>query len=552
MLLAFATVAWLAPASRCADISFTPAPNLQIVGWIETPAGQYVDTIYITQQTGRFGLGNRPGRFDFNSGPMFPYGRRTPTFPVWAHRHGKTFPSVIFQNSPDDPAECDTLVNDPMAPPGTSTRAFADCGENNLSHPFDESSIEKHYCQPLTPEDPKWQMAEAMTCATLAYTDKGQLSPVASSVYPPRADLAEVLAGDLPSVTLYREMNPFDAISQPTPIAGIDAAIAWPVPDTLPDGDYVLYLEVAQERDHNATYSVEAYPAPPATGPKGISWAGYGVPYRGQPAVLYKVPFTIAAVATTASTSDYAGYGAPDGTDGVLRAPDSTISTTTPNSGALRLQLVSDNGELYRARIHVQPNLGLAVPGRPEMLGARDITTTRMTMQFIAPNASGERVAGYDVRILANTPITEDNFDAAMPITSVVPPAEPGALQSFEILGLLPETEYWIGVRAYDACRNNGELAVVQVTTADRTASEVDACFIATAAYGSVLANDVELLRHVRDSLLAKTVLGELAITTYYTFGPAVAGVVGESDVLRASARAVIEPVVAFVRELAY
>ena len=51
-------------------------------------AGDYIDTIYITQQTGTFGLGNRPGRFDFNSGPHWPYGRRITTFPVWSHaRH---------------------------------------------------------------------------------------------------------------------------------------------------------------------------------------------------------------------------------------------------------------------------------------------------------------------------------------------------------------------------------------------------------------------------------------------------------------------------------
>src|SRR5919112_318954 len=67
-------------------VDFTPAENAstestqhepsQIVVWLETAAGDSVDTLYITAQTGRFGLGNRPGRFGFNSGPMCPYGRR--------------------------------------------------------------------------------------------------------------------------------------------------------------------------------------------------------------------------------------------------------------------------------------------------------------------------------------------------------------------------------------------------------------------------------------------------------------------------------------------
>jgi hypothetical protein len=47
-------------------------------------------------------------------------------------------------------------------------------------------------------------------------------------------------------------------------------------------------------------------------------------------------------------------------------------------------------------------------------------------------------------------------------------------------------------------------------------------------------------------------VLGQLAVGTYYTFGPAVAGVVGESDLLRASARAVLSPLVAAVRGASY
>jgi len=45
---------------------------------------------------------------------------------------------------------------------------------------------------------------------------------------------------------------------------------------------------------------------------------------------------------------------------------------------------------------------------------------------------------------------------------------------------------------------------------------------------------------------------GELAVETYYTFGPAVAGVVGESDLLRETARAVLSPIVTRVRSMKY
>jgi hypothetical protein len=133
-----------------------------------------------------------------------------------------------------------------------------------------------------------------------------------------------------------------------------------------------------------------------------------------------------------------------------------------------------------------------------------------------------------------------------------VTPVEPGFMQVVELTGLLAETDYWIGIRAFDDCRNTSTLQVVKVTTADREVAAVDWCFVATAAYGSAMANDVELLRHVRDTLMKRTIFGELAIETYYTFGPALAGVVGESDLLRATARTVLRPIVAAVRGLRF
>src|SRR4029077_16159621 len=112
--------------------------------------------------------------------------------------------------------------------------------------------------------------------------------------------------------------------------------------------------------------------------------------------------------------------------------------------------------------------------------------------------------------------------------------------------------DYWIGVQAFDKCRNASPIAIAKITTADRQSGAVSACFVATAAYGTAMANDVELLRHFRDAMLQSTVIGELAVETYYTFGPAVAGVVGESDLLRASARDVLVPIIRRVRGLSF
>src|SRR6188474_456923 len=86
------------PSCRVVEMELTPTEDLQIVAWLEDADGTYVDTVYITRTTGTYGLGNRPGIMEFNSGPLWPYGRRVTTFPVWAARHGMTFPLVLFQD----------------------------------------------------------------------------------------------------------------------------------------------------------------------------------------------------------------------------------------------------------------------------------------------------------------------------------------------------------------------------------------------------------------------------------------------------------------------
>jgi hypothetical protein len=537
-----------ADASRCVDVAFTPAPDLQIVVWIEDSAGNFQDTLFITQQTGSFGLGNRPGRYDFNSGPLWPYGRRINTFPVWAHRNGQAFPSVLFQNDvsmgvpqDQDPSYCASLAPD--------SSQYASCGENQLSHSFDNSSHELHYCRPLAMTDPSW---DTMTCATQAFTDKGVFStdPTMVTGYPPRIDVTPSTPDSM-SVAMYATLNPYDAVSQPTPIGGTLTHTPWPVPDGYADGDYVMFVEVSQENDFNTTYNSTSYPPPP-----NISYSEYGEPYRGQPSIIYEVPFTISESSTSASAMTFAGYGDPTGTDGNIRPPDSTITTDTPASGASRLQLVSDSdsGTMYRVKVDVGENTAADLPAQPAQLQATTVTSSDLTMSFVAPGIGtpAVKVSGYEIRVRANDAMTADNFEDSTMVTTTVPPAAPGTVQTFDIPGLLPLTDYWVGIRAYDGCHNTGDLAIVQVTTADRVSGTVDACFVATAAYGSILANDVELLRHFRDTWLQSNVIGELGVEAYYTFGPAIAGVVGESDLLRATARDLLSPIIRVIKRLKF
>jgi hypothetical protein len=518
------------PSGVCIEVSvdFTPTDALQIVAWLEDAAGDYVDTLYITHRTGRYGLGNRPGRKDFNTGALtadtFPYGRREQTFPIWSHEHGILFPRVVFQNE----------------------------DEKNLSHPVAQSSPEAPpaYCRPFQPSEVEFDTG---TCATPAETDKGKFlpnpaqDPAFASRYPPRSDIKRD-SEDSPDVDLFRTMNPFDAMSYATPPGGVPATIAYAAPQRVDFGAYTLNIETSKTYDFNATYNPMSFPAP-----TDIPWADYGMPWRGQPSIVYRIPITIAMIETSGSTDVYAGYGDPSGDTGTLNPPDATITTDTPGSGGSRLQLVSDGGAMYRVRVRSRPDFDATAPAPVGGAAVTEVTSTSAMVEFIATGDDGTlgKLTGYDIRISAEGPITTENFAEASPIPMTVTPVAAGGTQSFAIPGLLPETDYWIGIRPYDNCFNRGELTVVKLTTLDREVAEVDWCFVATAAYGSAMVADVGMLRQFRDSVLESSILGELAIETYYTFGPAAAGLISESDLLRASARAVLGPIIARVRSLA-
>jgi hypothetical protein len=519
--LAAAPASALADPGQChvVDVEMTPAADLQIVVWLEDAQGHYIDTAYITRLTGTYGIGNRPGVKDFNSAWRWPYGRREYVFPVWAHRHGLTFPFIGFRNG----------------------------DEYNLSHPSKPSTIEPFFCKPLEWGEKFW---DTQTCATTVRTDKGTFVAGQTSLYPPRADLTMQVDDD-PAVATFASLNPFDAVSQATPMGGLDFTTSWPIPPDLPEGDYVMWVEVSKEFDFDDTYNATTYPE--VTMPNGspIEWGVYGLPSRGQPSVVYRVPFVVGTDQTIATASDYVGYGDPEGGTGTLHPPDATIATDTPGSGAARLMLTADaSGGTFRVRVSSRPEHDVTPPAAPQQATLVTTDAQSATIDFTEPGDDGlvGPVAGIEVRYRANDPITDANFESSLPVAASITPHGPGTAQTVTIDRLLPETTYSIGVRAYDECKNYGPVAVIEATTTERQPGYVDACFVATAAYGSLLANDVETLRTFRDQYLHTNVLGELAVETYYSAGPALAGVIDESDDLRATTRAALAPVVELVR----
>src|SRR6185503_15004066 len=99
-------------------------------------------------------------------------------------------------------------------------------------------------------------------------------------------------------------------------------------------------------------------------------WAlNYGYPYRGQPSVVFRVPFMLTPAGGEWSTSEPIGYGALQGEDGEIRAMDGTISddpSGARGSGADRL-LASDGGE--RMSVVIPPWNVCEQPVRPPTCG---------------------------------------------------------------------------------------------------------------------------------------------------------------------------------------
>ncbi|MDF1537011.1 MAG: Ig-like domain-containing protein [bacterium] len=73
-------------------------------------------------------------------------------------------------------------------------------------------------------------------------------------------------------------------------------------------------------------------------------------------------------------------------------------------------------------------------------------------------------------------------------------------------------------------------------------------CFIATAAYGSAMEPEVDLLRGYRNSYLVHRWWGRVLLKAYYTLSPAPAAFIAERPLLRQGARLVLSPIIATVK----
>jgi len=522
----------------------------QIAVWLEKADGTFVDTLMVTNATAVRGIGNRPGYWRFPSNWHFPYGKRKMVLPVWAHARGRTYDTLIIQDDAGNGI----------------------AGEMALGFHEQVSTPDPYYCLTFRPATWVFEV-DVISCPTGMFNSaKGRFDPAQRSFYPPRNDLTRIFDNDcdvIPragdkcpdvnpmdmkpdaSAERFAQVNDLDAVAAATPPYGGSHSNTWAVPLDLPDGPYVLAVEVNKEFDNNASHMYEAFqdPALPENGLRDNI---------GQPSVVWKVPFDLQRkTPIQAAITEIAGYGDWDGATGKLHAPDSTISVS-PGSGAGRLLAFTRpavaGGDPVKGKVHVStefslsPDVCVSLPadnGVINGLRALDVTDRDARIEFIEAHDRGQPVTEYEIRYLVGGSMTPAEFLEATPAPTVTP-RTPGAAASVTLKELRANLTYTVGVRVRGGCVKDGPLAQFTFTTKPPVFKQLSGCFVATAAYGSALEPQVAALRRVRDRA-RQNGFAAVSVGLYERSSPPVADLLRETEIGRALVRVALSPIVGVV-----
>jgi len=112
------------------------------------------------------------------------------------------------------------------------------------------------------------------------------------------------------------------------------------------------------------------------------------------------------------------------------------------------------------------------------------------------------------------------------------------------------ETDYELEIAAIDLCQQQSDPVAAGLKTTSIDFTTVSPCFVATAAYGSPLADEIWALRRLRDRYLMTNPAGRAFVDAYYSVGPYAADIIAEHPWMRTTTRVFLTPLVALARYL--
>jgi len=169
---------------------------------------------------------------------------------------------------------------------------------------------------------------------------------------------------------------------------------------------------------------------------------------------------------------------------------------------------------------------------------------------YVASNPNGTTVAPNSTTILLqrisdNKYWNGDNWTISAYWLSTTHDASEGGTQIIWTRGInidpWPLDIYLLTARAVD-------ISGVSFT-GDTILFTVTDCFIATAAYGTPLAEELDVLRNFRDTVLLRNEFGSWLVSQYYRFSPRAGSAISKHEVSRIFIReAIIKPIVRLVQ----
>jgi hypothetical protein len=224
-------------------------------------------------------------------------------------------------------------------------------------------------------------------------------------------------------------------------------------------------------------------------------------------------------------------------TDWVSKTADGTHAQALTN-------LDSDAGYQFRAQLRyeetlIEGNTLTFVTSRVPTVttgGAANITSYSVLLNMSYDAGS---LSSVEVRFACKTADDEASFYTTWISTTA------NGTYSEKLTGLASKTEYEFNAQLrYDSTMVQG--TTKQFTTAPGASPGF--CFIATAAYGTPTAEQIDVLREFRDVVLLQTAPGSQLVGLYYRLSPPIADFIARSDLSRTFVREfLVDPIVRVV-----